>query len=198
MRGHTQTDRIHIIGSPGSGKTTLAQELSAHLAIPWHELDVVAYEGGVGSKIPLEARLLSLQQIMAQPRWITEGAYLWWTEQLLDHAELIVWLDLPPYLNGWRIVQRHFQASWAGTNRHPGIKKLLRFLFFTMKKQSSRTAITPKAPDDDAATTPVATREILRGYTSKVVHCQRPADVANFKADFLKHGMVKSLPEWRP
>jgi adenylate kinase family enzyme len=190
----TQANRIHIIGSPGSGKTTLAKELSTHLAIPWYDLDVIAYEGGFGRKIPLDARIQQLQQIIAQRGWITEGAYLWWTEILLDAAELIIWLDMPPYINGWRIVQRHVQTSWAGTNRHPGTKKLLRFLFHTMKKQISRTMITPKAPDDDGATTPVATAQILSGYASKVIHCKRPAEVARFKENFLRKGLVKP---WR-
>ncbi|WP_440338356.1 shikimate kinase [Lysinibacillus sphaericus] len=33
--------KIHIIGSVGSGKTTLAKELSAKLNIPYYELDNV-------------------------------------------------------------------------------------------------------------------------------------------------------------
>src|SRR5687767_14865586 len=112
MNGNKQINRIHIIGSSGSGKTTLARELSAHLTIAWYDLDVVAYEGGFGSKIPLDMRIQRLQQIIALPGWITEGAFLWWTESLMDAAELITWLDMPPHINGWRIIRRHFQQSW--------------------------------------------------------------------------------------
>lgn len=35
--------RIHIIGSVGSGKTTLARELSKTFQIPYYELDNVAW-----------------------------------------------------------------------------------------------------------------------------------------------------------
>lgn len=35
--------KIHIIGSVGSGKTTLAKELSAKLNMPYYELDNVVW-----------------------------------------------------------------------------------------------------------------------------------------------------------
>jgi len=38
-------DRIHIIGGPGAGKSTLARRLGATLGLPVHTLDTVAYEG---------------------------------------------------------------------------------------------------------------------------------------------------------
>lgn len=34
-------NKIHIIGSVGSGKTTLARKLSSQLGIPYYELDNV-------------------------------------------------------------------------------------------------------------------------------------------------------------
>ncbi len=36
--------RIHIIGSVGSGKTTLAKDLSSKLNIPYYELDNVVWK----------------------------------------------------------------------------------------------------------------------------------------------------------
>lgn len=179
--------RIHIVGSAGSGKTTLAQELSICLALPCHNLDEVAYEGGFGRKIPLEGRVASLQEIMAQPSWITEGVFIWWTAPLMDAADVIVWLDLPVHVTAWRIVSRHFRLSWAGTNRHPGFVKMLRFLTFVTGKQLRKTPIPPKSADDDAATTRVATAEFLRAYAPKVVHCRTPAEVAAFKQQYCPH-----------
>ena len=178
--------RIHIVGSAGSGKTTLARQLSAQLAAPCYDLDEIAYVGGYGAKIPLETRLASLQPILAQPAWVTEGAFLWWTAALMDAADLIVWLDMPVYVNGWRIVTRHVRLSWAGTNRHPGFVKMVRFLVHVLRKQMRNTPIIPKAPDDDAATTRAATGEFLRAFQHKTIHCRRPADVARFRDGFLQ------------
>jgi hypothetical protein len=89
------------------------------------------------------------------------------------------------------VAKRHLQLSWAGTNRHPGIGKLLRFLFHVLKRQTTRKAITPKAPDDDSAVTRVATIEILSKYQEKIVRCTSPAEVAKFKAEFLNNDANK-------
>jgi len=49
--------RIHIIGGPGSGKTTLATQLAAKLNAPTYDLDVVAFENGAGAKRNIDLRL---------------------------------------------------------------------------------------------------------------------------------------------
>jgi adenylate kinase family enzyme len=181
MQAFANATRIHIVGGAGSGKTTLANQLSACLALPCYDLDAVAYVGGYAAKIPLADRVATLEQIVAQPKWVVEGVYIWWTVASMDAADVVVWLDMPFYINGWRIVARHFRLSWAGTNRHPGFIKLLRFLTHVMQKQIRDVPIPAKGTDDDAAITRAATREFLAPYASKVVHCQSPADVAAFK-----------------
>jgi adenylate kinase family enzyme len=187
MNRKAQAKRIHITGGAGSGKTTLAQQLSLHLDIPCYHLDKIAYEGGAGRKIPLDIRLKSIDAIIVQPGWVTEGAFLWWTEPLFEEADLILWLDLPFRINGWRIVKRHVQLSWAGTNPHAGLGKLIRFLAHVMQSQTTRTAIAPKAPDDDAAMTRAATAQVMGHYQGKVTRCTRPAEVAEFRTEFMRN-----------
>jgi hypothetical protein len=120
--------RIHIVGGSGSGKTTLAQRLAACLDVPAHDLDEIAYEGGAGNKRTLDARLTDTRRIASKPGWITEGIYLWWAEDLFRAADLVMWLDLPWRVAAWRIAVRHARAGLSGNNRHPGVRKLLRFL----------------------------------------------------------------------
>jgi adenylate kinase family enzyme len=185
MHPHAGASRIHIVGGAGSGKTTLARQLSAQLAAPCFDLDEVAYEGGFGRKIPLADRVDALEQIVAHPHWIAEGVYIWWTTPLLDAADVIIWLDLPFYINGWRIVERHFRLNRAGINRHPHTGKMVRFLFHVMSKQIRDRAIPPQSPDDDAAITRVATAEYLHAYAHKLIHCTSPAAVARAKTQLL-------------
>src|SRR3954470_23794627 len=37
--------RVHIVGAPGSGKSTFAQHVSASSGVPVYSLDLIAYEG---------------------------------------------------------------------------------------------------------------------------------------------------------
>jgi len=92
------------------------------------DLDEIAYVGGAGPKRSLAERLSDISAIQSQPAWITDGIYLFWVDGLLQSADAIVWLDVPWRVAAWRIVVRHVRASLAGTNRHPGFGKLLRFL----------------------------------------------------------------------
>lgn len=173
--------RIHIIGAAASGKTTLAQQASEILDIPCIDLDVVAYESGYARKRTLDERLASLQTILAQPGWVTEGAYLGWVDDLLEPADAIVWLDLPWYVSMPRIVTRHIKLSWAGTNRHPGIIKLLRFFIAYIPFYTEKTPRKPKARDDDSTLNRVGLEHYLQPYMAKVVHCRSVKGVDSFR-----------------
>lgn len=167
--------RIHIIGGSGSGKTTLARAIAAQRALPAYDLDTLAYEGGAGAKRPLDARLADVRRIAGQPDWVTEGIFLWWTDELLRAADIIVWLDLPWRIGARRVIIRHLRASLAGTNRHRGIRNLLRFLRATRHYYGAKPP--PTAPDDDRATNRAATVAALAAYPDKITRCCRPADV---------------------
>ena len=125
--------RIHIIGGAGSGKTTLARAIGGARTLPAYDLDAIAYEDGAGAKRSLDARLADVRRIVGQPSWVTEGIFLWWTDELLRNADVIIWLDLPWRIGARRIVLRHLRTSIAGTNRHRGIRNLIRFLRATQR-----------------------------------------------------------------
>jgi len=121
-------DRIHIIGGPGAGKSTLARRLGATLGLPVHTLDTVAYEGPEFTARSREAAEQTVREIAATPQWVTEGIFVGWTDPLLDRADLIVWLD---YL-GWheaaaRIVVRSFRDALGEARVRHGRGRFLRF-----------------------------------------------------------------------
>ena len=112
--------KIHIIGGPGSGKTTFAQDLSFRLSIPHYDLDKVNWEQE------------NAVAIAKQAAWITEGIYLIFTEPMLYYADYIVLLTISWPIAALRIICRHISKSLRGTNPYPGINGL-KLLFKLLK-----------------------------------------------------------------
>jgi len=101
--------RIHIIGSVGSGKTTLAKELSTKFNIPHYELDNVVWirkEAGDIRRTEQE-KIDHLKAIIRTENWIIEGVhYEDWVAQSLHHADFIIFLDTNYFIHIYRIIKR--------------------------------------------------------------------------------------------
>lgn len=121
--------RVHIIGGPGSGKTSLAADIAARTGIPVHPLDEVARVGGGNGPVrsPQErARLVDA--ILAGERWITEGVHLGWIEPFLEGADVIVWLDYVSWPRATRrIVRRFLDGAIAEMRSRPARERFTRF-----------------------------------------------------------------------
>lgn len=130
--------KVHILGGPGSGKTTLAAEIAARFHVPHHDLDQLGWKHGMG---PLSAYVEEALAIIKQPGWVTEGIYLYWTDPLLYEADYIVLLDIPLRVAIWRVLYRHVSKGLRGTN--PYATKWLIPLFKGMIHMYDRTEIPP-------------------------------------------------------
>jgi len=163
--------RICIVGGPGSGKTTLAVRLGQRLGVAVYDLDAIAYEGGAGPKRELPLRRADVERIAQMPDWVSEGIYLWWCRPLAERADRIVWLDVSWRVAVFRIVRRHLMLSLAGTNRHPGLKKLVRFVWGTRRYYLTDSSIARPGLDenDDGGITRAATAAWLKPYADKVI-----------------------------
>lgn len=111
--------RIHIIGSVGSGKTTLARTLSTATSIPYHELDNVVWERRLGGdrRRTDEERDAVLADLVKGESWIIEGAHSSdWVEESFRSADVILFLDTPYYKRMKQITFRFFRQK---TGREP-------------------------------------------------------------------------------
>ena len=159
---------MHIIGGPGSGESTCARQIGLRLGAHAIELDRIAYGPG-GVKRTLAERSASVHDILGCHQFVTEGIYLWWIDDLLECADVIVWLDVPFRVAAWRTVSRHVRASLAGANQLPGIGRLLAFLRSSRRYYMEPLSGLPAGADDDGSVTRAQTARELARYTAKVV-----------------------------
>ncbi|MED3978883.1 DNA topology modulation protein FlaR [Priestia megaterium] len=101
--------KIHIVGSVGSGKTTLARLLSHKLKVPHYELDNIMWERThEGDKRRIETdRKKGLHHIVASKQWIIEGVYYTWVNESFNGADLIIFLDIHYLKRIWFIIKRY-------------------------------------------------------------------------------------------
>jgi len=101
--------KIHIIGSVGSGKTTLAKELSTKLNIPYYELDNVVWIRQISGDIRRTEQQKAdyLNNIIHTKAWIIEGVHNEdWVAQSFLNADLIIFLDTNYFIRIYRIIKR--------------------------------------------------------------------------------------------
>lgn len=106
--------RIHIIGSVGSGKTTLAKEISSWLDIPYYELDNVVWirhKSGDMRRTKQE-REEYLKSILQSDNWIIEGIHNEdWVSDCFNSADLILFLDTKYSIRTYRIIMRFLKQK---------------------------------------------------------------------------------------
>ncbi|KDQ55530.1 hypothetical protein JAAARDRAFT_692396 [Jaapia argillacea MUCL 33604] len=125
--------RIHIVGN--SGMTTLGQDLSSILGIPFTSLDALFWQPNWGQTPTEEFRTKVQEAMLAQPDkgWIMDGNYIRRLGGLIDEqATDIIWLDPPLLLYLPRLCYRTFLRLLG---RHPpcspGCSESIREVFFS-------------------------------------------------------------------
>ena len=101
-------NRILIIGRTGSGKTTMARQLSAILGVPHVELDSLFF-GPNFSTVPLPVLRERTSAAILGEYWITDGNKSAVRDLVWPRADTIIWLDYPLLVSLWRLGKR---ALW--------------------------------------------------------------------------------------
>jgi adenylate kinase family enzyme len=97
--------KILVAGITGAGKTTMARALAARLAVPFHEMDALAFTGPGWQQNP--HLLPEIERITAGPRWIFDSfGYPEVRDLLWSRADAIVWLDFSRAVVMRRVLRR--------------------------------------------------------------------------------------------
>ncbi len=114
-------DRVVVIGTSCSGKSTLAARLSAALDVPRIELDELHW-GPDWQMTPPEAFRARVATAVEGPRWVCAGNYFSVRDVVWPRATAVVWLDLSFTTTFgravWRTARRTFtRERVCGDNR---------------------------------------------------------------------------------
>jgi adenylate kinase family enzyme len=99
--------RVLVIGSGGSGKSTVAAQLGELTGLEVNHLDKFYWSPGWVKPAPDEW-IKTVTELVARDSWIIDGNYSGTLELRMRQCDAIVFLDLPRVLCLWRIVKRFF------------------------------------------------------------------------------------------
>lgn len=102
--------RISVIGTTGSGKTTLAQQISQNFNIPHIELDYLHWEPN-WVEIPDEVMREKVKTALAGNTWVVDGNYSIVRDIVWSKADTVVWLDYSLPVIMTRLLRRVFVRS---------------------------------------------------------------------------------------
>jgi adenylate kinase family enzyme len=123
--------RIVVIGTTGSGKTTLAEYLARMLDARFVELDALFHEPN-WKPAELDVFRARIAAAIDTPRWVSAGNYRNLVEDLLwRSADTIIWLDYPFLLTMWRLFWRSLRRGIRNEELWNGNRESLREQFLS-------------------------------------------------------------------
>ena len=101
--------KIRILGPCGSGKSTIAREISKKYKIPYFELDDVVWNReSINTRHSINKRDSLLKEIVSKKSWIIEGSHSTWTINTFSESDLIFFLTPHVLIRDYRIMKRFF------------------------------------------------------------------------------------------
>jgi len=98
-------EKIVIVGTTGSGKTTFAGRLSVLTGIPHFELDGLFWKPD-WQEAPREEFREKIISVTDKSKWIIDGNYAWNQDITIGRADTVIWLDCSKLLSLYRVLTR--------------------------------------------------------------------------------------------
>ena len=111
--------RINVVGTSCSGKTTLATELARRLDLPYVELDALFW-GPHWAPVPGDLFRRRVAVAASPDRWVLDGGYSPVRDLIWSRADTVVWLDYPMPIVLWRWARRLVSRVRSGKEFWPG------------------------------------------------------------------------------
>ncbi len=122
--------RVSVVGTTGSGKTTMARALSLLLGSPHVELDALFWEPR-WKMADLPVFRLRVASAVAGDAWVIDGGYSAVRDLIWPRADTVIWLDYPLTVILPRLVRRIVarvqdkSELWPGTGNRETIRNAI-------------------------------------------------------------------------
>lgn len=123
-----QIQRINVVGTSGSGKSTFAKSLASKLRCKYVEMDKLFWEPHWQEKE--DQRFFSdLEAALHEDRWVLDGNYFRTQPIKWKRVDLVIWLDFSFLLTFTRALKRSIVRAitkvelWQGTGNKESFRK---------------------------------------------------------------------------
>jgi adenylate kinase family enzyme len=118
-------ERIAIVGTTGSGKTTLSRQMAERLGCHCCELDAIHWQPG-WRELDSETMAERVGEVVEKDRWIVEGNYASVRRMILERADTLIWLDYPFPIVFARLLRRTVRRNVTRENLWSGNRESLK------------------------------------------------------------------------
>jgi adenylate kinase family enzyme len=123
--------RILVIGTTGSGKTTLAKQIAQKCGHTHIEADSLRFLPDWQVRQPDDFRAIIDEKTQVE-RWVIDGNYSVTRDIVWPRGDTIIWLDYPLPITLWRLIRRTAKRIWTkedlwGTGNRETLRKQLQF-----------------------------------------------------------------------
>lgn len=110
---------VVVVGTTGTGKTVLAQQLSRLFGVPCVEMDALNWEPN-WTTAPTDVFRQRVEEATKGDGWVVDGNYSKVRDIVWPRATAVVWLDYPLRMIMWRLLWRTLrriinkEELWSG------------------------------------------------------------------------------------
>jgi len=116
-----------MVGTSGSGKTTVGRKLAARLGVPFIELDAIFHQPG-WTELPRAEFRSRVQGMTDGDAWVLDGNYSSVLDLVWARADTVVWFDLPRAMVMRQLIPRTVGRMLSRRELWNGNRESLKFL----------------------------------------------------------------------